>query len=437
MSKPIVAIVGRPNVGKSTLFNRLVGQPFAIVTDQPGTTRDRIIADVSWQGVDFTVVDTGGLEPRPGSQMAQLVKDQVEIAIEEADVVIFIVSVLDGVTAADLEIADLLRRSSKPMVLAANKADNPARRSQALEFYQLGMGDPLPVSAYHGSGTGELLSQVVSLLPPPTPAPPQPQMMKVAIVGRPNVGKSSLLNAILGQERAIVTEVPGTTRDAIDTIFEYGEDKVLLIDTAGIRRRGRVERGVESYGVIRALRAIERADLALLVLEATELITAQDLHVAGYLQQSYKGVVVVVNKWDLVENKDKDSYIAQIRSRFKFLPYASILFASAKLGSGIKPVLTAAAEVYRKRQERVPTAKLNSLIESATVGHTLPRSGKRQLKVFYVTQADVNPPTFVFFVNDPSLVHFSFQRYLENRLRQAFGFAGTPLRLVFRRRGEQ
>jgi GTP-binding protein len=262
-------------------------------------------------------------------------------------------------------------------------------------------------------------------------------MMKVAIVGRPNVGKSSLLNAILGQERAIVTEVPGTTRDAIDTIFEYGEDKVLLIDTAGIRRRGRVERGVESYGVIRALRAIERADLALLVLEATELITAQDLHVAGYLQQSCKGVVVVVNKWDLVENKDKDSYIAQIRSRFKFLPYASILFASAKLGSGIKPVLTAAAEVYRKRQERVPTAKLNSLIESATVGHTLPRSGKRQLKVFYVTQADVNPPTFVFFVNDPSLVHFSFQRYLENRLRQAFGFAGTPLRLVFRRRGEQ
>jgi GTP-binding protein len=424
-------------VGKSTLFNRLVGQPFAIVTDQPGTTRDRIIADVSWQGVDFTVVDTGGLEPRPGSQMAQLVKDQVEIAIEEADVVIFIVSVLDGVTAADLEIADLLRRSSKPMVLAANKADNPARRSQALEFYQLGMGDPLPVSAYHGSGTGELLSQVVSLLPPPTPAPPQPQMMKVAIVGRPNVGKSSLLNAILGQERAIVTEVPGTTRDAIDTIFEYGEDKVLLIDTAGIRRRGRVERGVESYGVIRALRAIERADLALLVLEATELITAQDLHVAGYLQQSYKGVVVVVNKWDLVENKDKDSYIAQIRSRFKFLPYAPILFASAKLGSGIKPVLIAAAEVYRKRQERVPTAKLNSLIESATVGHTLPRSGKRQLKVFYVTQADVSPPTFVFFVNDPSLVHFSFQRYLENRLRQAFGFAGTPLRLVFRRRGEQ
>ena len=437
MSKPIVAIVGRPNVGKSTLFNRLVGQPFAIVTDQPGTTRDRIIADVSWQGVDFTVVDTGGLEPRPGSQMAQLVKDQVEIAIEEADVVIFIVSVLDGVTAADLEIADLLRRSSKPMVLAANKADNPARRSQSLEFYQLGMGDPLPVSAYHGSGTGELLSQVVSLLPPPTPAPPQPQMMKVAIVGRPNVGKSSLLNAILGQERAIVTEVPGTTRDAIDTIFEYGEDKVLLIDTAGIRRRGRVERGVESYGVIRALRAIERADLALLVLEATELITAQDLHVAGYLQQSYKGVVVVVNKWDLVENKDKDSYIAQIRSRFKFLPYAPILFASAKLGSGIKPVLIAAAEVYRKRQERVPTAKLNSLIESATVGHTLPRSGKRQLKVFYVTQADVSPPTFVFFVNDPSLVHFSFQRYLENRLRQAFGFAGTPLRLVFRRRGEQ
>jgi GTP-binding protein len=261
-------------------------------------------------------------------------------------------------------------------------------------------------------------------------------MMKVAIVGRPNVGKSSLLNAILGQERAIVTEVPGTTRDALDTIFEYGEDKVLLIDTAGIRRRGRVERGVESYGVIRALRAIDRADVALLVLEAPELITAQDLHVAGYLQQSYKGVVVVVNKWDLAENKDKDSYIAEIRYRLKFLHHAQILFASAKLGLGIKQILPAAVEVCQERQKRVPTAQLNSLIESATVGHTLPRSGKRQLKVLYVTQADVNPPTFVFFVNDPRLVHFSFQRYLENRLRQAFGFAGTSVRLVFRKRGE-
>jgi GTP-binding protein len=437
MSKPIVAIVGRPNVGKSTLFNRLVGKPFAIVADEPGTTRDRIIADMSWQGVDFTVVDTGGLEPRPGSQLVQLVKDQVDIAINEADVIIFVVSVLDGITAADLEIADLLRRSGKPVVLTANKADNPARRQQAPEFYQLGIGDPFTVSAYHGGGTGELLSQVVSLLPPPTPALPQPQMMKVAIVGRPNVGKSSLLNAILGQERAIVTEVPGTTRDALDTIFEYGEDKVLLIDTAGIRRRGRVERGIESYGVIRALRAIDRADVALLVLEAPELITAQDLHVAGYLQQSYKGVVVVVNKWDLAENKDKDSYIAEIRDRLKFLHHAQILFASAKLGLGIKQILPAAVEVCQERQKRVPTAQLNSLIESATVGHTLPRSGKRQLKVLYVTQADVNPPTFVFFVNDPRLVHFSFQRYLENRLRQAFGFAGTPLRLVFRRRGEQ
>jgi GTPase len=436
MSKNIVAIVGRPNVGKSTLFNRLVGRPQAIVADEPGTTRDRIIADMSWQGMDFTVVDTGGLEPRPGSQMLQLIKDQVEIAIEEADVIIFVVSVMDGITGADGEIADMLRRSGKPVVLAANKADNQSRRFQAPDFYQLGMGDPYPISAYHGSGTGELLSQVVKLLPPQTPAPAEPEMMKVAIVGRPNVGKSSIINAILGQERSIVTEVPGTTRDAIDTIFQYGEEKVLLIDTAGIRRRGRVERGIESYGVIRAIRAIDRADVALLVLDATDLITAQDLHVAGYLQQAYKGVVVVVNKWDLVEVKDKDSYIVEIRGRLKFLHHAQILFTSAKRRVGIKQLLPAAVQVYQERNKRVSTGQLNSLIEAATVGINLPRLGKKQLKVLYVTQADVNPPTFVFFVNDPELVHFSFQRYLENKLRQAFGFEGTSLHLIFRRRGE-
>jgi len=437
MSKHIVAIVGRPNVGKSTLFNRLVGKPYAIVADEPGTTRDRIIADMSWQGVDFTVVDTGGLEPRPGSQLVQLIKDQVEIAIDEADVIIFVVSVLDGITGADGEIADMLRRSGKPVVLTANKADNQTRRYQAPEFYKLGMGEPYPISAYHGAGTGELLSQVVKLLPPQMPTPVEPEMMKVAIIGRPNVGKSSILNAILGEERSIVTEVPGTTRDAVDTIFQFGEDKVLLIDTAGIRRRGRVERGIESYGVIRALRAIDRADVALLILDATDLITAQDLHVAGYLQQSYKGVVVVVNKWDLVEVKDKDAYIAEIRGRLKFLPHAQILFTSAKRGVGIKQLLPAAAEVCRERKKRVPTGRLNSLIEEATIGRNLPRSGKRQLKVFYVTQADINPPTFVFFVNYPNLVHFSFQRYLENKLRQAFGFEGTSLRLIFRSRAEQ
>jgi len=436
MSKSIVAIVGRPNVGKSTLFNRLVGKPQAIVADEPGTTRDRIIADMSWQGVDFTVVDTGGLEPQPGSQMLQLVKDQVNVAIADADVIIFMVSVLDGVTAADLDIADLLRRSGKPLVLAANKADNPSRRQQSPEFYQLGMGDPFPISAYHGTGTGELLSQVVSLLPPPEPAFVETDMMKVAIVGRPNVGKSSLLNAILGQERSIVTDIPGTTRDAIDTIFQYGEEKMLLIDTAGIRRRGRVERGVESYGVIRALRAIDRADVALLVLDVTDLLTAQDMHVAGFLQQSYKGAVVVVNKWDLAEDKNKDSYIAEIKERFKFIPQVPILFASATEGWGVKHLLPAAVEVFQERQKRVSTGQLNSLIEAATVGRTMPRKGKKELKILYVTQADVNPPTFVFFVNDPTLVHFSFQRYLENKLRQQFSFAGTPLRMIFRRRGE-
>jgi len=436
VSKSIVAIVGRQNVGKSTLLNRMAGKPIAIVEDLPGTTRDRIFADVSWQGVAFTIVDTGGLEPRPHSTIAQEVKEQVEIAIAEADTVIFLVDIRDGVTPSDLEIADLLRRSSKPIVLVANKADNAKLETGAVEFYELGLGEPLVISAYHGRGTAELLDKIIALLPAPSPTEVEPEVMKVAIVGRPNVGKSMLLNALLGDERAIVDDVPGTTRDAIDTLFDFAGQSVLLIDTAGIRRRGRLGTGVERYSVLRALRAIDRADVALLVLDATEMVTAQDTHIAGYIQQAAKGIVLVVNKWDLVADKNITEYNNHIRRQLKFMSYAAVLYISAKFGQGVDRVMPEVCQVYQERLKRLPTAAVNSVVQQAVAVHNLPRSGTKQLKILYATQAEVNPPTFVFFVNDAKLIHFSYRRYLENKLRQSFGFAGTPLRLVFKTRSE-
>ncbi|MFC1902757.1 ribosome biogenesis GTPase Der [Chloroflexota bacterium] len=434
VSKPIVAIVGRQNVGKSALLNRLAGRPVAIVEDLPGTTRDRLFADVSWQGVGFTLVDTGGLEVRPPSAIEQGVKEQVEAAIAEADVIIFLVDVRDGIIPSDLEVADMLRQVSKPIILVANKADNAQLESGAVEFYGLGLGEPLAISAYHGRHTAELLDTVVTLLPPPVPIEAEPDVMKVAIVGRPNVGKSTLLNAIVGKERAIVDDAPGTTRDAIDTLLDFNGQSVLLIDTAGIRRRGRMGRGVERYGVIRALRAIERADVALLVVDTTELLTAQDMHIAGYIEQAAKGVVLVVNKWDIAEDRSKDECSRYIRSRLKFLPYAPLLYISAKLGHGVDEVVPQALQVCQERLKRMSTAAVNSVVQQAVSAHILPRAGSKQLKVLYATQAEVSPPTFVFFVNDTHLIHFSYQRYLENKLRQAFGFTGTPLRLVFKTR---
>ena len=436
MSKPIVAIIGRQNVGKSTLLNKVAGKQIAIVADLPGTTRDRIFASVSWQGVEFIIVDTGGLEPEPQSTVAQGVREQVETAITEADVIIFLVDVRDGVIPSDQEIADRLRQVNKPILLAANKADNPRREAEAVEFYQLGLGEPLAISAYHGRGIIELLDRVVSLLPTAVPTEAEPQIMKVAIVGRPNVGKSMLLNALLGGQRAIVDDTPGTTRDAIDTLFDFGGRSVLLIDTAGIRRRGRWGMGVERYSVIRALRAIERADIAVLVLDATELLTAQDMHIAGYIQQAAKGIVLVVNKWDLVTSKSVTEYNKYIRGQLKFMAYAPVLYISAKLGQGVDKVMPQACQVYQERLKRLPTAEVNSVVQEAVAAQNLPRSGRKQLKILYATQAEVNPPTFVFFVNDARLIHFSYQRYLENKLRKAFGFVGTPFRLVFKTRGE-
>jgi len=437
VTKPIVAIVGRQNVGKSTLLNRLVGKRIAIVSDMPGTTRDRIVANVSWKESEFVVVDTGGLEPVSGSGIAQEVNQQVRTAIGEADVVVFLVDTKDGVTTADLEIADLLRSSAKPLLLVANKADNNRLEAEAVEFFNLGLGEPLPVSAYHGRGIFELMDKIAYLLPAMPVVEAEPELMKVAIVGRPNVGKSMLLNALLGEPRVIVSDVPGTTRDAIDTQLDFEGQSVLLIDTAGIKRRGRVGVGIAQYSVIRALRAIDRADVVILVLDATELVVAQDVHIAGYIQQAAKGIALVVNKWDLVVNSSKTECSEYIRSKLKFVPYAPVLYTSAKLGQGTDKVITQAQKIYQERLKRIPTAEVNSLVQRAVATHSPPRSGKKQLKMLYATQAEVNPPTFVFFVNDSGLVHFSYRRYLENRLRQSFGFDGTPLRLVFKTRGEQ
>ena len=437
MTKPIVAIVGRPNVGKSTLFNRLVGKRLAIIEDEPGTTRDRLYSDIDWKDSSLTLIDTGGLVPVPPSELAQQVKEQVEVAIEEADSIIFLVDVLDGVTHMDREIAEMLRRCDKPIMLAANKADNERRSLDAAEFYELAMGDPLAVSAYHDIGVDELLDRVVASLPY-FPPEEEPEMMKVAIVGRPNVGKSMLLNAILHKERTIVTNTPGTTRDAIDTILEHNGERILLIDTAGIRRRGRVDRGIERYSVARALRAIHRADVALLLTEATEPVTAQDTHIAGYIHQASKGMVLVVNKWDLVEEvADRKQYTREIRNRLKFMPYVPILYISAKFGKGVDDVLGVAREILEERKKRVTTALLNSVVRDAVAAHSPPSAAGKKLKILYVTQAETSPPTFVFFVNDASMMHFSYRRYLENRLRQNFGFQGTPLRLVFKRRDEK
>jgi len=438
MTRPIVAIVGRPNVGKSTLFNRLVGERLAIIEDLPGTTRDRVYADISWRDHELTLIDTGGLEPRPDSSLRQKVQDQAEAAIEEAEVIIFMVDVLDGVTVPDSEVAEALRRSQKPLLLAVNKADNDQRRHQAFQFHELGIGEPIAISAHHGTGVSDLMEEVAARLPLPTPLEEEPGMLKIAIVGRPNVGKSMLLNTILGQERAIVSETPGTTRDAIDTVFKYDGESVLFIDTAGIRRRGRVEGGIERYSVMRSLRAISRADVAVLVTEAAEVITAQDAHIAGYIHQALKGMVLAVNKWDLASELgiDAAACTTEILQRLKFFPGIPILFVSAQFGSGVDQVLPAAKNISLDRQKRLPTALLNEEVGRILAAHSPPSVQGRQLKVSYVTQAEVNPPTFVFFVNDPKLLHFSYQRYLENKLREAFGFSGTPLKLVFKRKGK-
>jgi GTP-binding protein len=452
MSKPIVALVGRPNVGKSTLFNRIAGERIAVVDGRPGTTRDRLHASAEWNGVAFTVVDTGGIEvlpeavtagkrPGPARVLAQdsapyisPMRSQAEQAVQEADVVVFVTDAATGLTAADKEVADILHRAHCPVFLAANKADNPRLSQDALEFYALGLGEVYPVSALHGRGVADLLDELVEALPPAQPEV-EDETVKIAIVGRPNVGKSSLLNRLLGEERAIVSPIPGTTRDAIDTYLEWEGTSITLIDTAGIRRRGKIGPGVEHYSVLRAIRAIERADVALLVIDGSEGITAQDTHVASLILQEWASVVVLVNKWDVVE-KDADTmaqYTQWVRETLRFLDYVPVLFISALTGQRVNQVLPAALAVQEARFRRVPDGELTQLTQDALARHAPPSKRGRRLKVYSVGQVGVAPPTFVFHVSDPELLHFSYERYLENRLRKAYEFPGTPLRLLFRR----
>lgn len=456
MRMPIVALVGRPNVGKSTLFNRLVGERRSIVEDEPGTTRDRLYGAAEWTNRPFIVVDTGGLDiattekaPRKGAQpealgltsrdFAREIREQAELAIAEADVVVFLTDARDGITAADRDVADILRRSGRPVILAVNKADNEARRQAALEFYELSLGVPYPISALHGTGTGDLLDAIVAQIPVAPEEPEDESAIRIAIVGRPNVGKSSLLNALLQQERAIVSPIPGTTRDAIDTTLNWHGQRLVLIDTAGIRRRGKVEAGIEKYSVLRALNAVQRADVALLVVDATAGITAQDTHVAGFILEAYKSVAVIVNKWDAFEEKDTYSMVqftAEARHKLRFMDYVPVLFVSALTRQRVSKVLPLAVQIAAERRQRIPTSELNQLLRAAVVAHPAPNRRGKQLKFLYATQAEIAPPTFIIFVNDKELVHFSYERYLENQIRARHKFEGTPLRIFFRNRDE-
>lgn len=431
---PLVAIVGRPNVGKSSLFNRLAGSRLAIVADEPGTTRDRISMEVKWEGRSFLVVDTGGIGLQPDIPLWEKVREQVQVAIQDADVVVFLANVAEGLTPQDQDIADLLRRADKQVVLAANKADNLQRDLMAPEFYSLGMGDPLTISAYHNLGIEDLLSHILELLPPETDVQPTSlDVLHLSIVGRTNVGKSMMTNAILGQERAIVSELPGTTRDALDTPMTYRGHPLVLIDTAGIRRRGRVNPGIERYSVLRSMRAITRSDVTILVLDAAEFVTAQDLHIAGQVRDSFKGVVVVINKWDLAQEigLDEADVRQQVLSKLKFMSYVPVRFASALQQSGISDIMDSVLDVYEERKREVPRRVLQDTVMQAVATHS---PGARGLRIQRVAQQGINPPTFVFYVNNANLVHFSYRRYLENVLRKAFGFRGSHLKLEFRGR---
>ncbi len=443
--KPIVAIVGRPNVGKSTFFNRLIGERRAIVEDLPGTTRDRLYGDSEWNGRIFTVVDTAGLlfeeedEDAPLTEIARRAREQAELAISEADAILFIVDSREGLTTADAEVAEVLRTTSKPIIMAANKADSPERALNAVEFYALNLGDPIPMSAYHGIGTGDVLDALAAALPIVEEETDE-ATVKIAIVGRPNVGKSSLLNRLIGQERSVVSAVPGTTRDTIDTPIEVDGRQVLLIDTAGIRRRGKIEQGIEKYSVLRSMRAIERADIALLLVDAQEGVTAQDTHVAGMIVENLKGVAILVNKWDTIVKDEHtfDLFTQQVQREFHFIPYAPILFISAKTGQRVDKILPLALQIAEERKRRVSTSDLNELLRQATYEHPPSAIHKgAHLRLYYATQPQAEPPVFLFFANDADQVHWGYGRYLENRIRERYGFNGTPIKIVFRSREEK
>jgi GTPase len=436
LSKPVVAFIGRQNVGKSTLLNRVAGKQLAIVEDLPGTTRDRIFADAEWNGKEFSIVDTGGLEFIGESTVAKGVRKQAELAITESDVIVFLTDAKDGLMPDDHEIATILRKANKPVILVVNKVDNDKLKADAAEFYNMGFEEPVTISAFHGRGVAELLDKIVSLLPAQEEhEATTSEGIKVAIVGRPHVGKSMLLNTLLGVERSIVGSVPGTTRDAIDTNLDFDNQNVILIDTAGIRRRGKVDAGIEWFSVLRAMRAIDRADIALMVIDATEPLTAQDAHIAGYVENAGKGIIVLVNKWDLATEKNKEVYNEYIQSKLKFAPWAPILYISAKLGQGVNKIMPLVVQIHQERSMRIPDIELNELIKAAVSSHNLPHKGNKILEVYSTRQTATNPPTFQFQTNDSKLIHFSYERFLENKLRDVYSFKGTPIRLVFKSRG--
>jgi len=440
MSKPVVAIVGRPNVGKSTLFNAIAGERIAIVQDTPGVTRDRIYADVTWLDHAFTMIDTGGIEPESKDIILSQMREQAEIAISTADVIVFITDVHQGLIDSDAKVADMLRKSGKPVVLVVHKVDDFKKyMPDVYEFYNLGIGDPIPVSAASRLGIGDLLDEIVKDFPEGAEGEEEDERPKVAIIGKPNVGKSSLINKLCGESRVIVSDIAGTTRDAIDTDIKYDGREYVFIDTAGIRRKNKIKEEIEHYSIIRAVAAVERADVVLLVIDATEGVTEQDAKIAGVAHDRGKGIIIVVNKWDAIEKDDKTMYreTEKIRDILSFMNYAEIMFVSAKTGQRLNNVFDMIDVVIENNSMRVATGVLNEIMTEAVAMQQPPTDKGKRLKLFYITQASTKPPTFVIFVNDKKLMHFSYQRYLENRIRDTFGFRGTSLRFIIReRKGE-
>ena len=440
MAKPLIAIVGRPNVGKSMLFNKLAGKRLSIVEDVPGVTRDRLYADSDWNGREFTMVDTGGIEPKTNSEILRFIREQAEIAIATADVIVLVTDIHTGVTAADSEIASMLQRSGKPVVLVVNKMDATGMTDPGLyEFYSLGLGDPIAVSAVHGHGTGDLLDACVEAFPPETEEETDDDTVCVAMIGRPNVGKSSLTNYILGENRVIVSDVAGTTRDAVDSYFENEQGKYLFIDTAGMRRKSKVEDKIEKYSVLRAQQAIERADVCLILIDAQDGVTEQDTKVAGMAHEAGKACIIVVNKWDLIDKDDKtmDKMRKDIMRDLSFMTYAPIVFISALTGQRVNRLFELINFVHNQSTMRITTGMLNNVLEDATARVQPPSDKGRRLKLYYMTQTGIQPPCFVIFVNSAELFHFSYQRYIENQIRAVFGLEGTPIRIVVRQKGDK
>ncbi len=440
MSKPVVAIVGRPNVGKSTLFNALAGGMISIVKDTPGVTRDRIYADVSWLDREFTLVDTGGIEPESKDIILSQMREQAQIAIDTADVILFLTDVRQGLVDADSKVADMLRRSAKPVLLVVNKVDNFEKfMSDVYEFYNLGIGDPLPVSSASRLGLGDMLDEVIRYFPERTGEEAEDERPRVAIIGKPNVGKSSIINKLLGEQRVIVSDIAGTTRDAIDTDIVYNGKEYVFIDTAGLRRKSKIKEELERYSIIRAVSAVERADVVLMVIDAVEGVTEQDAKIAGIAHERGKGIIIVVNKWDAIEKNDKTmrEYESEVRRVLSFMPYAEIMYVSAQTGQRLVKLYDMIDMVIENQSLRVATGVLNEIMMEAVAMQQPPSDKGKRLKLYYITQVSVKPPTFVIFVNDKELMHFSYTRYLENRIREAFGFRGTSLKFFIRERKEK